>query len=398
MSAPKGRVLDFFFENSVFLIVGTVAGLVWANADHASYEQILHAKIWANHWIGTIQEGGGRVINPHFLINDVLMALFFAMAGREVWESMLPGGHLSNPRKAATPIVAAVGGMIGPAVIYIVGALMIVRFSELGRGWAVPCATDIAFSYLVARFIFGAKHPAVAFLLLLAIADDALGLLILAVFYPQEELRIIWLLLPLGAVAIGFFLRELRLHRFWWYLVIPGTISWFGFALAGLHPALALLPIIPILPHKHVNKQLFNWEDLKATNTLRHFEDWWRNPVEIVLGFFGFMNAGVQLSAIGAPTFLVLAGLLAGKPVGIWISAMVASKVLRLGLPAGIGTRELLVVGCVAGIGFTVALFVSTVAFPPGQVQDAAKMGALGSFAAAIVAIVAAKLLRVRRS
>ena len=128
---------------------------------------------------------GQHGLTIHFIINDILMALFFAIAAKEVWESLLPGGALSNPRKAATPLLATVGGIVGPALIYLAGCHLTGTKETFGKGWAVPCATDIAFSYLVARMIFGMGHPAIAFLLLLAIADDAAGLLILAVFYPQ---------------------------------------------------------------------------------------------------------------------------------------------------------------------------------------------------------------------
>ena len=120
-------------------------------------------------------------------------------------------------------------------------------------------------------------------------------------------------------------------------------------------------------------------------------------PVEFVLFFFGLLNAGVEFSAIGAPTWLVLFGLIIGKPVGIFLFGWFAANVLRLGLPDGMRNSDLVVVGCVAAIGFTVALFVASVAFPAGPVQDAAKMGALFSFGAAIIAIVAGKVFRVQK-
>ena len=103
---------------------------------------------------------------------------------------MLPGGALSNPRKAATPLLATFGGIAGPALFYLGGCVLTGQTAVFGDGWAVPCATDIAFSYLVARVIFGVGHPAIAFLLLLAIADDAAGLIILAVAYPQAPIQI----------------------------------------------------------------------------------------------------------------------------------------------------------------------------------------------------------------
>ncbi len=404
MEKQSRGVIAFLFENSLFLIIGAVAGLVWANLDHIlgshGYHAFLHAELFVNDFIGTPKVIDGvatRVIDVHFLVSDILMAFFFAIAGKEIWEATLPGGPLNNPRKAATPIVAAIGGMAGPALIYLWGTSLIGRFDELSNGWAIPCATDIAFSYMIARIIFGSGHPAIPFLLLLAIADDAMGLLILAIFYPQGEIQIMWMLLPVLGIVVGLIMRKYRFESFWWYILIPGTLSWIGFAMTGVHPALGLLPIIPTLPHAHVDKGLFNWEELQATDTLNKFEHWWKNPVEIILMLFGLLNAGVVFSAIGSPTYLVLVGLLVGKPIGIWLFGMFTAKVMKFGMPEGINSKDLVVIGFAAGIGFTVALFVATVAFPAGDIQDAAKMGALASFLAAGLTFLSAKILKVQK-
>lgn len=341
--------------------------------------------------------GHGHGFTLAFLVNDILMALFFAIAGKEVWEALLPGGALSNPRKAATPLLATLGGIVGPVAVYCTGVLMFADWSELGNGWAVPCATDIAFSYLVARIIFGAGHPAIAFLLLLAIADDAAGLIILAVFYPTGELQLSWLLLSVGAVALGFvFQKALRLTSFWWYLLIPGTMSWISFYFAGIHPALGLVPIIPCMPHAGTDLGIFSREERGRADTLNEFEHWWKNPVELVLGMFGLVNAGVAMSSVGAGTWLVLAGLLIGKPAGITLFTWLGQRFLKLEIAGGMTYRHIVTLGMVAGIGFTVALFVSTAAFTPGATLDAVKMGALASFFAAVLAIAGGRMLGIR--
>src|SRR5687768_5740577 len=159
-----------FINNSGLLILGTLIALVWANLERESYIRLAHSL--------------------HFAVNDIGMAFFFALAAKEVVEATAPGGPLHSPRRAAMPLAAAVGGMIGPALIFVTMTIVFDR-PNLERGWAIPTATDIAFSYLAARLIFGAKHPAIPFLLLLAIADDALGLLIIAAFYPTGPLRLI---------------------------------------------------------------------------------------------------------------------------------------------------------------------------------------------------------------
>ena len=396
--------LQFLLDNSAFLITGAIAALVWANFDKTAYEYFINADLLE--WLG-ISDGhhdapgvgqGHHGLSVHFVINDILMAFFFAIAGKEVWEALLPGGPLSNMRKAATPLIATLGGMAGPAGLYLLGCYYTETMSELGNGWAVPMATDIAFSYLVARLIFGPGHVAIPFLLLLAIADDAGGLLVLAIFYPQKELVPLWLLATVGAIILGLLMRRLKLQSFWWYLLLPGVLSWVSFFKAGIHPALGLVPIIPTLPHAQTDLGLFAREELGRHDTLNEFEHWWKNPVEIFLGLFGLANAGVVLSSFGTGTGLVLAGLLIGKPVGITLFTWLGMKTLKLELPTGMGFRDLLTVGMVAGIGFTVALFVATAAFKPGDPElDPVKMGALGSFAAAFLAIIGARAMGIRR-
>ena len=390
------RYIKFALENSVLLIGGALAGLVWANVGAASYAAFRDMQVIPASWVallGGLPEYGGL----HYLVNDVLMALFFALAGKEVWSAMLPGGALRGVSRASVPVICAVGGMAGPAAIYAVGAVLLGQFAAVGRGWAIPCATDVAFSYMIALLVFGKRHPAVPFLLLLAIADDALGLIVLAVFYPRKAMQPLWLLLTLGAVVLGLMMRRRRVRSFWWYLLVPGGISWAGLAMAGIHPALGLLPIIPTLPHAHMGQDHVHWGIAEGNWALDKFEAWWKNPVEVILSVFGLVNAGVSLKAFGSTTYLVLFGLLFGKPAGIFLGGVFCRTVLRLSLPGGLSWRMLFVIGCAAGIGFTVALFVATVAFRPGPLQDASKMGALASVLAAVTAVAAAKLMGVKK-
>lgn len=366
--------IRFLLENSLFLIGGTLIGLVWANTDLEGYE--------------TFTEG------IHFFINDIAMAFFFGLAAKEVYEALLPGGALSSPRKAAMPLLATLGGMLGPASIYVAGALLLGQ-GELVRGWAIPAATDIAFSYLIARLVFGDRHPAIPFLLLLAIADDGGGLLILALFYPTGAVNLpLFAALVAAAIGIAIGLKRFRVTNFWPYIILCGTISWFGFYVGGIHPALALVPIIFFMPHEATDAGLFV-EHEGATDTLNQFRDWWRTPVEIILGLFGLINAGVPFTSVGAGTWLVCLGLMLGKPLGITLFSLLG-RAFNLSLPDGMRWADVIVLGCAAGIGFTVALFVSTVAFPPGAHLDMAKMGALFSFGSMAITLIAAKILRVK--
>jgi NhaA family Na+:H+ antiporter len=364
-----------FLDNSGLLVLGTVLALVWANVARESYERVAHAM--------------------EFVVNDIGMAFFFALAAKEVVEATAPGGALHSPRRSAVPLVAALGGMIGPALIYL-ALVFLINEPNLLRGWAIPCATDIAFSYLVARLIFGPKHPGIPFLLLLAIADDALGLLILAVFYPTGALRPIEFAVFLSvALAIAWALRRRGTNNFWPYICGAGIVSWFAFYRGGLHPALALVPVVPFLPHAARDPGLFA-ESISSTDALNDFEHWWKMPVNVVLFFFGLANAGVEFGSVGNGTWIVLAAILLGKPMGI-VSAAALGVAAGLHQPTGVTWRDLTVLGMIAGIGFTVALFFATAAFPEGPLLDQTKMGALLSFAAALMAGGSALVLKIGR-
>src|SRR5688572_28070930 len=206
MSHGATRLARLVLENSLLLVAGTVAALIWANLDLSSYDAVVHPL--------------------HFWVNDVGLVFFFALAAKEVFEAALPGGALASPRRALSPLAAAVGGMVAPALIY-VGLASVFGPADLIRGWAIPCATDIAFSAMIARLIFPGDHPAIPFLLLLAIADDALGLIILAVFYPPGALSFPALVaLMTAAIVLAVWLRRWRAQNFWLYVFGPGSLSW----------------------------------------------------------------------------------------------------------------------------------------------------------------------------
>jgi NhaA family Na+:H+ antiporter len=411
------RVWNFLANYSLLLILGALIALVWANVSPDSYHHFVEYPLFDHSFIGHPHYGPDgeveyRTLTLHYLINDVLMAFFFAIAAKEVWEAIILKNGSLRGKKAATPLVATLGGMIGPIAVYLGLAAFLGSdvYDAVARGWAIPTATDIAFSYLVGRLVFGAGHPAVRFLLLLAIADDAGGLIILAIFYPSGALAPLWLLVSMGAALAVFILanwlpryldrgKEARPNSTWmrnklgfWPYALAGAVSWYTFQESGIHPALGLLPIVVTIPHADRAFGIFSEAEQYLTDLLNHIEHILKHPVEIVLFFFGLLNAGVEFSAISEPTWLVLAGLLIGKPVGILLFGWFAAHILKLGLPKGMRTIDLFVIGCVAAIGFTVALFVASVAFPSGPVQDAAKMGALLSFGAAIISVIAGKV------
>jgi len=415
------RVWNFITSYSLFLIGGAILALIWANTNAEGYHHFVEMVLIDDFFIGHLHDDGHghvvRTLTLHYLVNDVLMALFFAIAAKEVWEAVILENGSLRGKKAATPLVATLGGMVGPITVYL-GLAMVFgseTYNAVANGWAIPTATDIAFSYLVGRMVFGAGHPAVRFLLLLAIADDAAGLLILAIFYPSGDLAPEWLLLSLGAAVAVFVLfnwlprrldrgDQLRTRSTWvrknlsfWPYLIAGCLSWYGFQESGLHPALGLLPVVPAIPHADRAFGIFADAERHLHDLLNEIEHALKVPVEIILGLFGLLNAGVEFSSMGPATWLVLLGLLIGKPVGIFLFGWLAAKPMGLGIPEGMRLIDLVVIGCVAAIGFTVSLFVASVAFDAGPVQDAAKMGALFSFFAAVISIIVGKMLRVEK-
>jgi NhaA family Na+:H+ antiporter len=367
------RTLAAIIDNSLLLVAGTIAALFWANLGTASYIRFSHA--------------------AHFIVNDVGMVFFFALAAKEIVEATLPGGALASRRRAAVPLIAAAAGMIVPAALYI-GSAAALGYADRMRGWAIPCATDIAFSYLTARMVFPRRHPAIPFLLLLAVADDALGLAILALFYPSHAVSLpLFLMLMVPAIGVAWWLRRRLVRSFWPYLALAGGLSWLAMFEGGLHPALALVPIVPFMPHERLYHDLFDEARPRARDTLNRFAQWWHVPTQVVLFFFGLVNAGVTVTSVGPTTWLVALSLLIGKPIGI-LAASMLSVAAGLRMPAGLRRVDVAIVGVTAGIGFTVALFFATAAFPQGPVLDEAKMGALFSFVAAPIAIALARLAR----
>ena len=223
-----------------------------------------------------------------------------------------------------------------------------------------------------------------------------MGLIILAVFYPSGPLAIGQLALWMaGAIGLAWLLRSRRVGNFWIYLMGPGVLSWIALYVGGLHPALALVPIVPFMPHAKDDLGLFADKEDARHDTMNEFEHWWKAPVQVVLLLFGLVNAGVPLSSLGEVTWMVLGSLVIGKPLGIVGFALLAGMV---GFPRAkaLDVSAMVVLGIAAGIGFTVALFFTTAAFPITSPHlDEAKMGALLSFFAAPLAIMVGRMLRV---
>ena len=373
--------INMLREFSAPLLAGVVLAIAWANLAPQSYTGFINGPHF-----------GG--LSFHFISNELFMVLFFGIAAVEITQSCLPGGDLNPIKKAINPLLGTLGGVLGPIVVYL-SLNSLIGGPALHNGWGIPTATDIALAWLAARVVFGAGHPAVSYLLLLAVADDAIGLGIIAVFYPNPAYPVqpLWLGLTALGMLCAWLMRRAKLRSYWPYLLMGGMLSWTGLHQAHLHPALALVFIIPFLPHaRQEHKHLFE-EDTRDHTTLSRFEHEWKVFVDFGLFMFSLANAGVQFSSVSTVTWLVLAALLAGKTLGIFSFGWLATR-LGFGLPYGMTLRDLVVAGMIAGTGFTVALFVAGEAFTEPVVQGAAKMGAMLSLSAALFGLLLSKLIR----
>jgi NhaA family Na+:H+ antiporter len=369
------RLSRFATEHLLLLPLGAALALLWVNTLPESYYRFTYAIAFA--------------------VNSVAMVFFFALMTKEVVEATAPGGVLHPWRRALLPVIVAIGATMVPALVH-VRAVEALEEPMLAVAWPVTFATDIAVAYFVARIIFR-LHPAIPFLLLLGIASDALAFIALAVVHPAGDTN-----LPLGAaimaaaLGVAYVLRRMRYRSFWVYMLTAGSLSWAALYLSGLHPALALVPIMPFMPHAARDPGFFVDARPTARDALSQFELVWKYPVQVTLFFFGLVNAGVPLQAFEVGAWGVPIGVIAGKPIGIFI-AVGAALAAGLRLPTRIGWRDLIVIGLIAAIGFSIGLFICDALLPPGQLRKETSMGVLLSLAGAPLAFLAAWVLRVGR-
>jgi NhaA family Na+:H+ antiporter len=387
---PQRRFIDVLQEFSIPLLAGVAAAMLAANVDPDGYRRIVNWRPFGDLALF------GHPLDLHYLINDVFMAFFFGIAAAEITKACLPGGDLNPSAKAVNPLIATLGGVVGPVLVFFTGLALLFGLgvyshhtddlAALSRGWGVPTATDIALAWLVARTVFGRGHPAVQYLLLLAVVDDGIGLAIIALFYgdPAHPAQPAYLGLVVLAMLVAFGFRRLGVGGWLPTVAIAGPLAWTGLTLARLHPALALVFVVPFLPAPS-----------RHDPPLLQFERQLKLFVDAGLFWFAFTQAGVTLADVGALSWLVLGSLVVGKTAGI---ALFGALAIRLGfpLPARMGARELVMVGFIAALGLTVALFVASAAFVDPALLGQAKMGALLSGLVGLTAIAAGRLSGVK--
>jgi Na+:H+ antiporter, NhaA family len=374
--APRGALratVTILVDSFVLLPIGVLVALVWANTASTSYFRFAHAL--------------------RFVVNDIGMVFFVGLVTEEALEAVMPGGALHRWRRTLLPIVAAAGGVLGATTIYVLYLRARSEFMLL-EGWPVATAQDVALAYFLAKAIFGVRRGPVGFLLVMAIVSDAIAIASIAFWYPTnpETLPLAVGLMAM-AIVVAAALRAARVDRVWLYLVTSGPLSWLACFSSGIQPALALVPVVPFLPHRsrHVGPSA---EAQRATP--RRFEHAFKYAVQVVLLFYGLVNGGVVIGGEMPGAWAVVLAALVGRPLGILASIAVAMAA-GFRLPLRLHWRELMVVSLAASAGFTFALFVAASVIPAGPLLNELKLGALSTALSAVLAFAAARVLRVGR-
>jgi NhaA family Na+:H+ antiporter len=396
---PLRRFLSVEAAGGVVLVVAALAALVWANVWPAAY-----ASVWSTE---VLVEVGGYAFHEDLahVVNDLLMSLFFFVVGMEIKRELVHG-ELRDPRALALPAIAALGGMVVPALVFLT-----VNTGGPGRdGWGIPMATDIAFALgVVALLGSRVPTPIKVLLLTLAIADDIGAIVVIAVFYPSDlDVRFL-----VAAAAVAAFVAMVHRVDVTYAPVFLGLgfVLWLLLYESGVHATIAgvviglLTPAVPRqteLEADDVVDVLANRADLDAAD-VRQVAWAIRGSVSacdrlidlvhpwtsfVVVPLFALANAGVELraDAFSEPSAVmvgVFVGLVVGKPVGIAAFAWIAVRLRAGRLPADATWGHVVGLGAVAGIGFTVSLFITELAFPASALRDDAKLGTL---AASVVA------------
>ena len=405
--SPLRDFLAVEASGAVLLAIGAAVALLWANSPwSASYEQL-----WTSRVSLTVA-GHTLDLDLRHWINDGLMTIFFFVVGLEI-KRELTNGHLSNRRAALLPGAAALGGMVVPALVYLA-----IAGSTAPRGWAIPVATDIALAVGVLA-VAGSRVPSSlrAFLLGLAIVDDIGAIVIIAAVY-STGVSFGWLAAAGVGVVVTVLVRSVGVYSTWVYVVI-GAVVWLAFHEAGIHPTLAgvamglLAPSTPRLQPELIDaEQLADLSDADAARAtsdlakgsvsvvewLQHVLHPWTSFVIVPL--FALANSGIVVSIDGlrdaagsAVTWGVFLGLLLGKPLGIVLATRGTIRVGLADRPDGATGGQMIGIGTAAGIGFTVALFITELALPDPVDQANAKLAILLASVAA-AAISTAILLR----
>ncbi|MEP5255661.1 Na+/H+ antiporter NhaA [Winogradskyella rapida] len=415
---PFQKFVQFESFSGILLLLATIIALVWANSPFGD----IYRDLW-QYDVGIVTESF-EFKKPLILwINDGLMAIFFFLIGLEIKRELLIG-ELNSPKKIAFPLVGALGGMIVPVLFF----LLINQNPETTKGWGIPMATDIAFSLAILN-VLGNRVPLSlkVFLTAFAIVDDIGAVLVIAIFY-SGTIKISLLLIAAALLAFLYVLSYKGIYsRF--LLFFLGIAVWFLFLKAGLHPTVAGILLAFSVPIRQKIKTATFVEQLerifvriKKASILKapilsteqiqlidDLDDWsakFQSPLQhlehnlhgwvayFIIPIFALANAGVLISGSeGLDTALVIniiISLILGKGIGITLIVFIAKKIKLIEVPSDIKFIQIIGVAFLAGIGFTMAIFIASLAFASSpEYVDSAKIGILiGSFISAIVGYV----------
>lgn len=354
------------------LPLGAVIATVWANTAGGGYFRVAHALA--------------------FPVNDVGAVLAFAYLAQEVLETVPAEGMLFVRGAIPLPIVAGAGGATGAILTY--RAYVFAAHEQLlAQGWPIACGIDLFASVAVARYVF-ARNAAVPFLLLAVITSDVAGLLLISLSGSTSVHHPFGGLLIIAAALAAVALRP-RVRDAWPVLLIAGTLSWIGCYVSGIHPAIALLPIVPALRRSPRAIESFG-RDQRSHRLAYHFESQFEYPVQLVALLFGFVNEGVLLRGYDTGTWAMLVASLLGRPLGM-VAGVAIALALGQSQPTQLRWRDLVVVAMCASPGIAFAMFLSTAVYPDGPPLIQTKIAALLSGVGIVVAIAAARALCVGR-
>ncbi|MEP6778501.1 MAG: Na+/H+ antiporter NhaA [Gemmatimonadaceae bacterium] len=374
-------------SGGIVLLVAAVVAIGWANSPLSDSYHHAWERTFGLGWQPYV-----LTLSLHEWINDALMAVFFFLVGLEIKREIL-AGELASVRRAALPIMGALGGMIVPALLFV----LVTRGTPAVAGWGIPMATDIAFALGVATLL-GPRVPAglKIFLAALAIVDDIGAVLVIALFYTAQ-INVAALGIAGGLLVVLMLFNSLNVQRAWPYIVI-GIALWLAVLNSGLHATIAgvlLAFTIPATNGKSKKVAAANENEFSEKNDalLQKFEHALHGVVAFgIMPVFALANAGVSVGndfamLVQQPAmFAVVAGLLIGKPLGIAGFAWASVRMNFAQLPTNSSWRQLFGVAALGGIGFTMSLFIAALAYGERIELAEAKIGVLlGSLAAGIV-------------
>ena len=359
---------DFFRSEQiggVILIVCVIVSLIIANSNlGAAFENLMTTKIGFNNSAIPLE------YSISFWINDGLMAIFFLLVGLEIKREIIEG-ELSSPQKAAMPIFAALGGMIFPAIIY---ALINLNTPTI-HGWGIPMATDIAFALGVISLLGKRVPPSLKiFLAALAIADDLGAILVIAIFYTNE-LHWMQLLYSAGILIVLIALNRFGVKKLFYY-IIPGIFLWYFVHHSGIHATIAGVLLALTIPTNTV----------KEESPLEKLEHLIVRPVNfLIMPIFALANTNIRfenkmIDGLSSPLGLgIICGLALGKPIGVSLFSWLSVKLGMAKLPSKANWKHILGLGLLAGIGFTMSVFIALLSFSTIEYQIQAKFAILVS-------------------